>query len=151
MKRILRRMKYRKQSNCVYACEYHVVLTSKYRRKIFTKGVGEYLRKRLGEIRQHYPEIDIMEYNHDKDHIHMLISIPPKMSVGSVVRIIKSNSARWLKEKFREYLSKVYWGTTSVWSDGYFVSTVGRNEVVIKKYIENQGKEDEGRTLFDLD
>ena len=70
------------------------------------------------------------------------------MSLGSVVRIIKSNGARWLKEKFAEYLKKVYWGTKSVWSDGYFVSTIGRDEEVIRKYIENQGKEDEGRTKF---
>ena len=144
-------MKYRKQSNCVYACEYHLILATKYRRQIFTKGVGEYLGKRLQEIRQHYPEIDILEYNHDKDHIHLLISVPPKMSVGSVVRIVKSNSARWLKEKFREYLEKVYWGTQSIWSDGYFVSTIGRDEAVIKKYIEQQRLEDEGRTLFVTD
>jgi putative transposase len=142
-------MRYRKQSNCVYACEYHIVISSKYRRKIFTKGIGTYLGKRLPEIRKHYPEIDILEYNFDKDHVHLLISIPPKMSVGSVVRIVKSNSARWLKEKFGEYLRKVYWGTKSVWSEGYFVSTIGRDEAIIRKYIENQGKEDEGRTLFE--
>lgn len=140
---------YRKQSNCVYACEYHLVFTTKYRRKIFTKGIGNYLGERLPEIRKHYPEIDILEYGHDQDHVHMLIVIPPKLSVGSVVRIIKSNSSRWLKEKFGEYLRKVYWGTTSVWSDGYFVSTVGRDEKVIRKYIEMQGEEDEGRTLFE--
>ena len=134
----------------MYACEYHIVISSKYRRKIFTKGIGIYLGKRLNEIRKHYPEIDILEYNFDKDHIHLLVSIPPKMSVGSVVRIVKSNSARWLKEKFGEYLRKVYWGTKSVWSEGYFVSTIGRDEEIIRKYIENQGKEDEGRTLFEL-
>ncbi len=126
-------------------------MTSKYRRKIFSKGVGEYLGKRLPEIRKHYPEIDILEYNHDKDHVHLLISIPPKMSVGSVVRIIKSNSANWLKEKFAEYLKVVYWGTKSVWSDGYFVSTIGRDEEIIRKYIENQGLEDEGRAKFVTD
>lgn len=99
-------------------------------------------------MRQHYPEIDIMEYGYEGDHVHFLISIPPKVSVGSVVRILKSNSARWLKEKFAEYLRKVYWGTSSIWSAGYFVSTVGRDEAVIRAYIEHQGKEDEGRTKF---
>ncbi len=141
-------MRYRKQSNCVYACEYHVVITTKYRRKIFSKGIGEYLGERMREIRAHYPAIDILEYGHDVDHIHLLISIPPKMSVGSVVRIVKCNSARWLKEKFAEYLRKVYWGTESVWSEGYFVSTIGRDEKIIRQYIENQGREDEGRTKF---
>lgn len=142
-------MRYRKQSNCVYACEYHIVIAAKYRRKIFSKGIGQYLGKRLEEIRKHYPEIDIIEYNHDVDHIHLLVSIPPKMSVGSVVRIFKSNSAKWLKEKFAEYLRKVYWGTQSIWSEGYFVSTLGKDENIVRKYIENQGKEDEGRTKFE--
>ena len=126
------------------------MFTSKYRRKIFSKGIGEYLGKRLGEIRQHYPEIDILEYNHDKDHVHFLISIPPKVSVGSVVRILKCNTAKWLKEKFAKYLKSVYWGTQSVWSEGYFVSTVGGNEQIIRKYIEQQGQEDEGRTEFEI-
>ena len=141
--------RYRKQSNCVYACEYHVVLTTKYRRKIFADGIGEYLGQRLPEIRKYYPELDIIEYNHDKDHIHILISIPPKLSLGSVVRIVKSNSSRWLKGKFGEYLRKVYWGTGAIWSEGYFVSTVGRDEKVIRKYIEMQGRDDEGRTTFE--
>ena len=142
---------YRKQSNCIYLCEYHIVFTTKYRRKIFIKGIGEYLGTRLCEIQKRYPEIDIMEYNHDKDHIHMLVSIPPKLRVGSVVRIVKTNSSRWLKEKFGEYLRQVYWGTNAVWSEGYFVFTVGRDEQVIRRYIEMQGRDDEGRTPFVVD
>ena len=67
------------------------------------------------------------------------------MSVGSVVRIIKTNTARNLKEQF-PFLKKVYWGTDGIWSEGYFASTVGLNEAVLKKYIENQGREDAGQT-----
>ena|SRR5258706_9619126 len=140
--------KYRKQSNCVYHCVYHIVLGTKYRRKIFNKGIGEYLGKVLQEIRKFHPEIYIEEYNHDEDHIHIMVSVPPKYSVGKVVGIIKANTARRLKEKFPDFLRKVYWGTGSIWSSGYFVSTVGLNEEVIRKYIERQGEEDEGRTEF---
>ena len=71
--------------------------------------------------------------------------------MGSVVRILKTNSSRWLKERFSEYLKRVYWGTSAVWSEGYFVSTVGGDEKVIRKYIEMQGKDDEGRTKFVTD
>lgn len=74
----------------------------------------------------------------------MLVSIPPKMSVGQAVRILKSNTSRDLKKKF-PFLKKVYWGTDGIWSDGYFVSTVEINEEVIEKYIENQGKADSGQ------
>jgi putative transposase len=134
-------MKYRKQSYCVYFCEYHMVLSTKYRRKIFNGGIFEYMKERLKQVKDHYPELDILEINHDKDHIHLLIVIPPKYSEGQVVRILKSNTSRNLKKKF-PFLKDVYWGTDGVWSDGYFVSTVVINEEVIKKYIEQQEKED---------
>ena len=142
-------MKYKKQSSCVYCCEYHIVMTTKYRRKIFNEGIFSYFTERLKQIQEHYPEIEIIEANHDKDHVHFLISIPPKMSVGSAVRIIKSNMSVKLKEKF-PFLKKVYWGTDGIWSDGYFVSTVGINERVIKRYIELQSEEDSGQAKLEL-
>ncbi len=100
--------------------------------------------ERLKEVGFHYPEIDIMEVNHDEDHVHMLVSIPPKFSVGKVVGIIKSNTSRRLKGKF-PFLKKVYWGTDGIWSDGYFVSTVGIDEKIIQRYIQHQGQEDSGQ------
>jgi putative transposase len=145
------KLKYRKQSNCVYYCVYHIVISSKYRRKIFNAGIGRYLGKIMEEIRKFHPELDMLEYNYDKDHIHIMLSIPPKYSVGKVVGIIKANTARRLREKFPDFLKKVYWGNEGIWSSGYFVSTVGINEEIIKKYIECQGEEDEGRTEFVTD
>jgi len=123
---------------------------TKYRRKVFNEGVFAYLKKRLNEVKDHYPELDILQINHDIDHVHVLIVIPPKMSVGQVVRILKSNTSRRLKEKF-PFLKKVYWGTDGIWSDGYFVSTVGVNEQVIRKYIEHQSQEDAGQAQLVLD
>lgn len=142
-------MKYRKQSHCVYYCEYHLVFATKYRRKIFNEGIFAYMKERLKEVKMHYPMVDILEINHDEDHVHMLVVIPPKMSVSQVVRILKSNTSRDLKKKF-SFLKDVYWGTDGVWSDGYFVSTVGINEEVIKRYIEHQGKEDSGQAQLVL-
>lgn len=77
--------------------------------------------------------------NHDVDHIHLHLSIPPKMKVSDVVRTMKSISNRLLKEKF-EYMRKTYGGIDGIWSDGYFMSTIGINENVIRQYIERQGK-----------
>jgi len=105
--------------------------------------------ERLKQLREHYPEIDILKINHDVDHIHVLVVIPPKMSVSNVVRIIKSNTSKDLKKKFL-FLKEVYWGTDGIWSDGYFVSTVGVNEAIIQKYIECQGKEDSGQAKLVL-
>ena len=98
---------------------------------------------------EYYPEVEILKMNHDKDHIHMLVSIPPKMKVGKIIGIIKSNTARDMKKKF-PFLRGVYWGTESIWSGGYFVSTVGVNEETILRYIELQGQEDAGQAKLEL-
>lgn len=81
---------------------------------------------------------------HDKDHIHLHISIPPKLKVCDIVRTIESNSARLMKRKF-EHMHKAYWGVDGIWSEGYFVSTIGINESVIKKYVEKQKQQDIGQ------
>ena len=100
-------------------------------------------------IKESIPEVEILTMNHDVDHIHLHLSIPPKMRVSDVVRIIKSISGRLLKRKF-EYMRKAYWGVDGIWSDGYFVSTIGINENVIKQYIERQGQEDAGQAQLVL-
>ena len=142
-------MQLHRQSNAVYFCEYHLIFPTKYRRNIFNDGVFAYLAQILSKMKDYYPQIDIIEINHDQDHIHLLVSIPPKMAVGSVVRIIKANTARMLRKKF-DFLTKVYWGDDGIWSEGYFVSTVGINEDVIKRYIQRQGEEDFGQAKLEL-
>ncbi len=136
-------------SHCIYQCDYHIVLVTRYRREIFNEGIFGHFDKKLAEITEHYPLIRFKIVNHDKDHIHLLISIPPTISVGKVIGIIKQNSSRELKQKF-PFLRKVYWGADGVWSDGYFVSTVGVDEAVIQAYIENQGIKDAGQTKFEI-
>ena len=138
---------YRKQSNCVYCCIYHLILPTKYRKKIFNDGTFAFFKERMREIQDYYPDLWIKEQNHDKDHVHMMIIIPPKYSVGKIVGIIKANTSRSMKHKF-EFLKKCYYGTDGIWSDGYLVSTIGLNEEIIRKYIEKQGQEDLGQTLF---
>lgn len=136
---------YRRDYHCIYRCDYHLVITTKYRRKVINAGFFEYLKRKLLDINEYYPKIFFKTINHDKDHMHMLISIPPQMSVGNVVRLIKTNTARGIKEQF-PFLRNVYWGTDSLWSEGYFVSTSGINQDIIQKYIEKQGSEDAGQT-----
>lgn len=130
-------------SHCVYQCDYHIVLVTKYRKKVFNDGIFAYFDKKLAEITEHYPLIRFKAVNHDKDHIHFPASIPPTMTVGKVIGIIKQNTSRELKQKF-PFLKKVYWGTDAIWSEGYFASTVGIDGAVIQIYIEEQGKKDAG-------
>jgi len=131
-------------SHCVYHSDYHIVIVTKYRKEIFDQGIFAYFKLKLAEITEHYPLIRFKEINHDKDHLHMLVSIPPTMSVGKAVGIIKQNTAKELKQKFT-FLKSIYWGTEAIWSQGYFVSTVGINEKIIQEYILSQGKKDSGQ------
>ena len=78
------------------------MFATKYRRKIFNDGIFAYMQERLKQIKDHYPELDIIKINHDADHIHILAVIPPRMSVSEVVRIIKSNTSKDIKKKFGE-------------------------------------------------
>lgn len=136
-------------SHCVFACDFHLVWPSKYRKKIFNEGVQGYLKAFLKSWPEYHPDVIIKEINTDQDHIHLLVSVPPTKSVGMVVRALKSVTAKALNEQF-PHLKKVYWGTDSIWSAGYFVSTVGINETVIQRYIQNQGQEDAGQTNVTL-
>ena len=139
-------MEYYKQGHCIYYARYHIIISTKYRRKIFQPGIKEYLIELLKCISRYYPEIKLIEVNGEVDHLHLLVSISPKMAVSSVVNIIKSNTDREMRKKFN-FLDKVYWGNNGIWSTGYFVSTIGMNEEIVRKYIERQGQEDIGQAI----
>ena len=144
------RKEYIRADHCVYLCDYHLVFSTKYRRNVIAnEGIWKYLEQKFYEVTEHYPRLRIKEINHDINHVHILISIPPQMSVGSVVRLLKTNTSRKIKTQFK-FLQNLYFGTDGIWSDGYFVSTVGVNTETIKRYIENQGTEDVGQTLFEI-
>ena len=104
----------------------------------------------MKQVAEKLPDVIIIEMNHDADHIHLLMSVPPKKRVSDVVKVIKSISGRLLKKKF-EYMRKAYWGIEGIWSNGYFVSTVGIDEEVIKQYIKRQGEEDMGQAQLALE
>lgn len=111
--------------------------------------MGDYLSVLMRAIVRRHPEIEVIEVNTDEDHVHLLIGLAPKMAVSEAVRILKANTARQMRFKF-PYLEKVYWGDPGIWSDGYFVSTVGVDEAVIRKYIQMQGEEDSGQAQLEL-
>jgi REP-associated tyrosine transposase len=142
-------MKYNRTGHAVFYVRYHLVISTKYRRKIFTSGMAEYLKLTVWEVQRHHPEIVIHEVNTDQDHAHILVSIAPKLSVAQAVSLIKANTARDMRKKF-PFLDKVYWGFDGIWSVGYFVSTAGVNESIIRRYIQQQGREDSGQATLDL-
>jgi len=112
--------------------------------------VDSYLRKRLEEVRKFYPDWYFDEIGIDKDHVHIHMVIPPRYSVSKVVNVMKSNSSRALGKKFSHFLKKVYWDGGGIWSKGFFVSTVGIDEEIIRRYVQKQGEEDTGQAQLEL-
>lgn len=144
------KIEYRKQAHCTYHTRYHLVFVTKYRRKIFRPGMAKYLEAILSNITRKYPEVEILEMNTDEDHIHLLLTLPPKLSISDAVRLLKANSARAMIIRF-PFLRTIYdQDHLGLWSDGYFVSTVGADEQTIKRYIQLQGEEDKGQMSLDI-
>ena len=129
---------------------YHMVWIPRYRYKVLVNGVDEYLLKKMDEIRKNYPEIEYVQRNIQPDHVHLVLSFPPKYSIAKVVQIIKSNTGKAMWEKF-DFLRKRYYGRGGIWSAGYFVSTVGLDEKLIERYVRYQEKEDLGQAKLALD
>jgi putative transposase len=142
-------MEYQRQAHAVYHTRYHIVFSTKFRRKLLKGGMGRYLGYLIKGIERYHPEINIIEVNTDEDHVHILCAIAPKLSVAQVVGVIKANTARQMKKKF-PFLVTGYFDQDTIWSIGYFVSTVGITESIVQKYIEMQGKEDSGQAKLDL-
>lgn len=120
-------------------CKYHIVFAPKYRRKEI---YGE-LRAEIGKILRElcaWKDVEIIEANACPDHIHMLVSIPPKLSVSSFVGYLKGKSSLMLFDRHTNL--KYKYGNRHFWCRGYYVDTVGRNKNAIQEYIKNQLKED---------
>ena len=131
--------KYKRLNHTEWECKYHVVFIPKYRKKVL---YGE-LRERLGTVfRQlaHQKESEIEEGHLMADHVHMMISIPPKYAVAQVIGYIKGKSAIYIARNFAE--RKRSFVGHHFWARGYFASTVGRDEEVIRHSIRHQESED---------
>ena len=142
-------MRVKKCNHCAYRAQYHIVWTSRFVRKILVKGVQNYLKVKILEVRKYHPDWEIISIGFGAEHVHLSIEFPPKYSGAYVVETIKKNTSRHLKKKFK-FLSKVYWDDGGIWSIGYFFSTVGINEKVIRNYIEHQGREDSGQAQLEF-
>ena len=122
-----------------YRCEYHVVFAPKYRRKVvygeIKKDIGEILRKLCNEMK-----VEIIEAEACPDHIHMLISIPPKYSVAQIMGYLKGKSSLMIFDRHANL--KYKYGNRHFWCRGYYVDTVGKYETAIREYIRNQLQED---------
>jgi len=134
-----------------WECKYHVVIVPKYRKKVF---YGK-MRKRVGEIIRELcrqKDVELIEGSAAADHIHMLLSIPPKYSIAMTVGYLKGKSAIRINRDLRKLKGSLQ--GRKFWSRGYCVSTVGLDEKTVREYVKNQEKHDrmeDGQQEFDFD
>ena len=122
-----------------WECEYHVIFAPKYRRKIIYGKIKEDIGRMLRKLCE-YKGVEILEAEACPDHIHMLLSIPPKYSVSQIMGYLKGKSSLMIYEKYANM--KYKYGNRHFWCRGYYVSTVGQNKKAIAQYIRNQLQED---------
>ncbi len=122
-----------------WLCKYHIVFTPKYRRNVIFNQYRESLIEFFKRLCS-YKGVEIIEGHMMPDHVHLLVSIPPKISVSTFAGYLKGKSALMMFDKHANL--KYKFGNRHFWAEGYYVSTVGLNEATIKKYIEEQEKHD---------
>ena len=133
-------MEIRQSAHGAYYHQYHIVWIPKYRKRVLKGDLKQFLEQRLGDVETYHPEVEIQKYSIQVDHVHLIIVIPPKYSVSAIVGKIKANTNRAIRKEF-EWIKKIYW-RNEFWSPGFFSSTVGINEAIIKRYVEFQEKID---------
>lgn len=138
-------MKFKTNNNIVYSCKYHVVWCPKYRRKVLTGAIAERLKEVIQAVCNEW-NAEIIEMEIMPDHVHLLVEVAPQLGIHKLIKTIKGKSSFLLRKEFVELTTKL----PSLWTNSYFVSTVGGAPLnVIKQYIENQttSQRQEGKNL----
>ena len=131
-------MSYRKTAHSVYDLKYHIVWITKYRKPILRGEIGKRVRELIRQTCASL-EVYIVKGHVSKDHVHLLVSVPPSLAVSELVKRLKGRSSRLMLEEFGE-LRKTYWGR-HLWARGYFVASSGNvTDEIIAEYIEKQAQ-----------
>jgi len=132
--------KFRQLSHVYYKCEYHVVFTPKYRFRILSGTIKLQVEQDIRAICQ-WKDVEVEELNVQPDHVHLVCSIPPKFSISEILGMVKGKIAMRIFKSYPELKRKPYWGN-HFWSRGYFISTIGLDSEMIKRYVKHQEQEE---------
>ena len=132
--------KYKKLSHVIYYHVYHIVWTPKYRYRVLEGKIKEFVEESIRSLCE-WKRIEILEMNIQLDHVHMVVSIEPKLSVSQAMGILKGKVAIKIFKSFPGLKQKPYWGN-HFWSRGYCSSTVGLDEEKIRKYVKHQEEQE---------
>lgn len=128
------RLTYKSNNNVVYSCKYHIVWCPKYRRKVLVGDVEKRLKQIIKEVCKD-TQSELIEIECDGDHVHMLVEVDPQFGVNKFIKLAKGRSSNLLRKEFDHLRS----GMPTLWTNSYFVSTVGGAPIsIVKQYIENQ-------------
>ena len=128
--------RFQKLSHVIWHCQYHIVWVPTYRCKVLKGKIGEEVRKTI-IVQSERLGCEIVELNVQVDHVHLLIKVPPKVSISALMGVMKGKSAIRVFSKFPELKQRPYWGN-HFWAEGYCVDTVGLNSEMIQKYVKYQ-------------
>lgn len=138
-------MEVKVQAHVAYQIRYHVVWISKRRKKILTTGIKEYVDKTIRTVViDRYPDVYVHELNIQEDHVHALLEIPPKYCVSTVIGYIKGTTSRLVRMHIETLRH-----ARELWGDGFYISTIGLNENMVRKYIQYQDKQERGQATLD--
>ena len=131
---------FKKLSHVIYRCTYHIVWTPKYRYRVLDGLVKELLLKDIPMLLE-WRSSEMIEINIQKDHIHMIVSVPPKISISQLMGTLKGKTAIKIFKSYPQLRTKPYWGN-HFWAKGYCVDTIGLDEDKIKKYVKYQEEQE---------
>ncbi len=132
---------FNKLAHSLWECKYHIVFCPKYRYKILKGEVASYAKQQVYQLSGRKDGVEVLEVNVQIDHVHLIVSIPPKYRVSEYMGFLKGKMALQMFARYPQ-LKKRYWGQ-HLWSRGYCVSTIGLDEERIRKYVKWQNKRDE--------
>lgn len=131
---------YNSKNRVKYLLQFHLIFSTKYRRNILSGVFGDEIKQQMKDI-SNGSRFDIEYIEVDKDHIHMLVSHEPNISVSQIVRKLKSESTNWAWEYHSDMLKKQYWKSKHIWTPAYFCCSIGNvSKEKLVEYIKNQGK-----------
>lgn len=133
--------RFKRLSHTLYECKYHLVFCPKYRNRIFKDEIGAYTTRQVHTLCGQKDQVEVLELNVRPDHIHLVVSIPPKYAASEFMGYLKGKLAIRLFQQY-ESVGRRYWGR-HLWARGYCVSTIGLDEDKIKKYVQWQEKQEQ--------
>lgn len=137
-------MKYNKKSHSVYLLTYHIVFVTKYRKPVISDEIGDFMKNHAEYLCGRF-DGEVLSIETDRDHMHLLVSLPPDIAPSKLVASLKTQLSKEVRNYYKEEIEKQLWGE-AFWSNSYFIATTGTTVMEkVKEYIESQRTDEHKR------